>query len=95
MWQGTYTLTANEGQPGEFLSDGANGDTKYYKFYLKGLSQPTLTVHKPGAIQMFLSKDIEKYENKNWAKSGDIVREIWSSKTGEKIEIVKQLYILK
>jgi hypothetical protein len=30
-WQGYYTLTANRGQPGGFMADGADGADKYYE----------------------------------------------------------------
>ena len=93
MWEGTYTLIANEGQPGEFLKDGADGATRYYKFFCSGLSYPTLTFHKHSKIKHFISKDIKKYESINWIKSGDLVYETFTSETNEKINVAKQLYI--
>lgn len=42
FYTGTYKLTINEGEPGGFLTNGADGDDKYFDMYL-GVNGPSLT----------------------------------------------------
>lgn len=42
-WRGTYTITAEEGKDGGFLSNGDNGKTRKYTLQCWGYSSPDFT----------------------------------------------------
>lgn len=59
-WRGSYTITAEAGEDGGFLSDGNNGKTKKYTLQCWGYSEPDFTYT--------LSKTVD-----GWKKYPDII----------------------
>lgn len=95
-WEGTYTITINEGESGGFMTDGNDGEDNYFQFDLWG-SGPDFYMNKPiegkeKAPKLTLPSD--EIKSHKGTPVGDMIIET-IEKPGATMVITRQKFIVK
>ncbi len=95
-WEGTYTLTANEGETASLFADGADGEDKYFLLNMEGLTGASLTLTDIVKEDLHFLKSKPASYNEEYVKTpvGEVIEEVFYSKDA-KMVVKKQKFMLK